>query len=147
MKKAILLLSISLLFLLVACTSDINGEVYENDEMCETDNVYENYEVSAVYEYDETNDVEDAITQEYDEEHDISEVLDALAEFAVYYFARLQAAWDDDDGEMWGIPLHTPVIIFCWDTNATAANYPDPEGEFARLYIDEIALYVGELST
>ena len=68
----------------------------------------------------------------------------SLPELAADFFARLQLIWDNDDGAMWGAPLHSAVIIFCTDTGITIANRPDAEGGLKRLDIDGIAVYKGE---
>jgi len=67
-----------------------------------------------------------------------------LAEFAAPYFARLQAIWDKDNGQMWGTPLHIPVIIFCTDTDVIAASSP---GRIAMQAhdIDGIAVYTATM--
>jgi len=81
--------------------------------------------------------------QEDEDVKRIFEVLHAHAEFAAYYFERLQSMWDEDNGEMWGVSLHTPVVIFCTESSAFAANRPDKEGEFSKLYIDGIEVFAG----
>ena len=41
------------------------------------------------------------------ENFDIAETSQFLpSDFASSYFERLQAMWDADDGEMWGLPMH-----------------------------------------
>ncbi|MDR2182946.1 MAG: hypothetical protein LBE55_02115 [Clostridiales bacterium] len=64
-------------------------------------------------------------------------------EAAAYLFGRLQDMWDADGGEMWGVPLHVPVIFVCGDTHIAMANRPDSQGEFIRQYADDIAVYIG----
>lgn len=64
-------------------------------------------------------------------------------EAAAYYLERLNAIWDADDGEMWGMPLHAPVIIACAETLIAVANRPDAEGKFERQYVGGFAVYVG----
>jgi len=73
------------------------------------------------------------------EENDFS-----LSEFAAPFFARLQYIWDEDNGEMWGMPLHSSVIIFCVDSGMAAANRPDAEGELVYADVDGVAVYMGE---
>ena len=67
-----------------------------------------------------------------------------LPEFAASFFAQLQFIWDKDNGQMWGTPLHSAVIIFCTDTRMVAANRPDAEGELGYMYIDGTTVYIGE---
>jgi len=136
MRKLFIILSVILLFI-TACGNGADEKAYEVDDAYESEGQPRDS-------YDDPDDAELVVIYEYEDVHDISEAIYALAEFASYYFGRLQEAWDDDNGEMWGVRLHTPVIIFCWDTNATAANYRDPEGEFERLDIDGVVVYVGE---
>lgn len=68
-------------------------------------------------------------------------------ENAVYYFRRLQALWDEDGGEMWGRPLHMPVVFVCEDTHIAIANRQRDESAtitpFTRHYVDGFAVYVG----
>ncbi|MCL2621344.1 MAG: hypothetical protein FWD97_10470 [Defluviitaleaceae bacterium] len=88
----------------------------------------------------------DENNHQQNEQH-IDEVQLAVAEYATYYFARLQSKWDDDNGEMWGVPLHTPLVIVCTDTSTAVANRPDSQGQFIRHYVDDTAVYIGSLST
>ena len=48
------------------------------------------------------------------------------------YFTKLHAIWDEDNGALWGIPLHTPLIIADSITRAAVANMPDPKGFFQK---------------
>jgi len=68
-----------------------------------------------------------------------------LAEFAAPFFAQLESIWDEDNGQMWGVPLHSAVIIFCFDTGRVVANRPDAGGELEYANIDGVAIYIGEL--
>lgn len=60
---------------------------------------------------------------------------------------RLQSKWDDDNGEMWGVLLHTPLVIVCTETSTAVANRPDLQGQFIRYYVYDTAVYIGSLST
>ena len=64
-------------------------------------------------------------------------------EGAAYLLERLQIMWDTDNGEMWGVLLHTPVVIVCGDTQVAVANRPDGFDEFERQYVRDFAVYVG----
>jgi len=120
------------------------------DHKAETEEPTEDYDNTiyeeVYYDYDDTE-----VIYEHEEERDISEVIDYIAEFAAYYFGRLQAAWDEDDGEMWGELLHVPVVILCEETSAFATNRSNVDswgteiyaGEFVRKYIDDSVVYVG----
>ena len=111
-------------------------EDYDNYEYEE--DVYDEYIYDYVYE-------DDAVIEIVHEPviRDLYETLEFLPGFAVYYFDRLQAMWDEDDGEMWGVPLHVPVIIFCEEHNVVAASRPDEEGVLERIYVDGTAIYFG----
>ena len=125
MKRVLLLLPMVLL-VLVACRNDIAEEDYATiipeevyvEETYENENYYRDKEMA-----------EDSF------------LLDI--EHAAYYLTRLQEMWDADGGEMWGVSLHIPVVIFCADTHEVLANQPDDEGEFVREYIDNNAVYTG----
>jgi len=151
MKKIIVLMLIIVFVVFsVACevaeepTEDgyVNEENDYEDETEEPDDYeYEEYVYEDVYEDDPVIEIihEPVI-------RDFYETLEFLPGFAVYYFDRLQAIWDEDDGEMWGVPLHAPLIIFCRDTNIAVASHPDEYGEFEEMYIDGTTVYVGEFS-
>lgn len=71
-------------------------------------------------------------------------------EAAAFYFARMEAAWDADGGEMWGVPLHAAIIFICIDTQIAIANRPSPrmalwtiEEEFVKYEVDGFGVYIG----
>lgn len=68
-------------------------------------------------------------------------------EEAAYYLARLQAIWNADDGQMWGVPLHAPVTFICNETHIFVSNRPinrpDLHGQFERQYVGDFGVYVG----
>jgi len=75
-------------------------------------NAYDLYELSeAVSAHGEYPSEENAIGKNNYEQYINNDQL-AVAEYAAYYFARLQALWDEDNGEMWGIPLHSPLVLY-----------------------------------
>jgi len=149
MKKTLILLPI-LFLLIVACGSDAgetissHNEDYENEEVIEAG---ENGDSASAHEDEEGDDYEDAIEPDGNgengaEQHE-TEPLPPLLEFATDIFKRLQEAWDEDDGEMWGVPLHTPVMIVCFETFEAVANRPYEPGDFIRQYVDGFTVYTG----
>jgi len=124
-----------MLFIFSACGINTGEEGYIDDTIYESDAGEEVSSNDVIYE-DES---------EYEDENEIdtAEALQELAEFAAPLFAWLEAMWDEDDGEMWGLPLNSPVIFFCSETDAVVANRPDREGEFVKQYIDGVPVYAG----
>ena len=64
-------------------------------------------------------------------------------EAAAYWFAWVHAAWDADGGEMWGVPLHVPIVFVCDDTGIAVANRPNLRDGFVEQYVGDIRVYVG----
>jgi len=64
-------------------------------------------------------------------------------EFAARIFARLQAGWDYDNGEMWGMPLHSPVIFHCAETDFIMSNRQNASGELDEFYVNGITVHTG----
>jgi len=62
-------------------------------------------------------------------------------DLATQYLAELEALWDTDSGELWGIPLSIPYIIVDNITRKAVANMPDYDGIFTY----ENGAYVGFL--
>ena len=157
MKKLWLL---SLLMLLIFTACRFSGEGYDDAVIPEELNGAEELLDEEAYE-DDAYENEDY--QEYDEYEYVPEVIviplptpaavtepalmfpyNQLEEIAEY-FARLQAMWDEDDGEMWGMPLHAPVIIFCRITRAFATNMtPAHLDNLSRQYVGDTVVYTGE---
>jgi len=140
-KLIIMLLGLALTSVVAGCgrTTDGAGYAYNINTPVEAPPTNEEYI------YDKSL-LEVPLHDEYDNELYADETTSALIEFAAYYFARLQAMWDEDDGKMWGIPLHTPIVIVCRQTSTVAANRPDSQHEFTHYYIDGTAVYVSTLS-
>ena len=113
----IILLPVVIIFLVACSSSDGRAYDYDYDEY---DNGYEYCQ----YEITECE----------------TELL-LIAEMACF-LAAIHALWDADDGAMWGVPLHTP-IIFVDDTRVAVASHPDWQGEFVRQYFDDVPVYVG----
>ena len=59
---------------------------------------------------------------------------------ASYLFERLDAIWDADGGNLWGINLHSPVVIADTMTRYAVANMPDVDGE---IFTKQGNVYVG----
>jgi len=143
--KAVALFSI-ILIILTACSHNAD-RIYEDEAIYdETEIIYED---EAVFDVNETIYEDEVLFDENeiicDGDYGRYEVVPTLPldEFAAYYFTQLQAIWDDDDGEMWGVRFDSPVIIFCPETHMAAANRADAEGEFEKHYINGTTVYMG----
>ena len=64
-------------------------------------------------------------------------------DFVAAAFARVKAIWDEDDGDLWGFPLHTPLLIADELTREAVANMPDSQGILKKH--GELDVYVGVL--
>jgi hypothetical protein len=65
-------------------------------------------------------------------------------EVAARLFAMAEAIWDEDDGALWGVPLHAPLIIGCGLTRDGVAN--QPMGEYlVRQTVGDRFVYAGIL--
>jgi len=53
-------------------------------------------------------------------------------DLAAEYLAMMEAAFDKDDGELWGAPLHTPFILVDPITREAVANQPFPKADLER---------------
>jgi len=126
-KRIVLLLTIACLMLLTGCSADEQYDPYE----------LESYEVRpAVY---NEHDGQQAID---DDNNDDAEFVSSIPlDLAEELFTLMQAAWDEDDGDLWGFNLFAPSMIADPISRHAVANMPDPEGHFTR-YGD---LYVGIL--
>ena len=128
--------ALTVLIFIAGCTSP----EYENSyapcvlyEPQETDTPRETLESTEAHEPQETAPAQTEPTIQ----HESRIPLDVAAA----YFSKLQAIWDEDDGALWGIPLHTPIIFACPMTRHAVANMPDPEGLLQR----QNDVYVGIL--
>ena len=140
MKRVLCILAMALLIpMLTAC----GGEAYveEVDYADDYDDYADGYDYDDYDEHDDYQEYNDY--NDYDEENDIGARILELAEFAAYYFDRLQAMWDADDGAMWGVRLDLPVVIGCMEFQIAAATHPDADGNFARFYFDGTVAYAG----
>jgi hypothetical protein len=62
-------------------------------------------------------------------------------DMAAAFFTELEGLFDADNGALWGIPLHTPVIFLDIESRDIVANRPDTQG----LLVKYGAIYVGTL--
>jgi len=120
--------AIASLLLLSACGGDYAAE----DD-------YVNYEHENEYVYEHVHEHENDISEDF--AHPINST--EFFEFAAAQFAALQAIWDADGGDMWGVPLHSPVIIFCSALEVIAANQPDNVWDLERIYVNGVTIYTG----
>ena len=51
---------------------------------------------------------------------------------AARYFEKVKEIWDKDNGELWGFPLHAPLMFADTVTRHAVINMPDPNGYFQR---------------
>jgi len=162
MFTAITLLIISLAFVITGCGANERCE-NEADAQEETP-YYDSYTASMEYIADvadiseetpedgiyEPNDelpqeirchnpIETGYAHNEDKQYAASIPLD----LAAYFFTRLCALFDADNGYLWGGPLHTPFIFLDLATRYIVANQPDPAGRFER----RGNVYVGTLPT
>jgi len=137
MKRGVFIL---IMVLLIPMLTGCGNGVYAEEVSYADDYDEYVYEYKHDYEYDVHDDGDYG---DYDAEIEIEAQILELAEFASYYFGRLQAIWDADDGAMWGVRLDLPVIIFCNEYQIAAATHPDVEGNFTRYYFGDIAVYAG----
>ena len=140
MKRVLCVLAMVLLIsMLAACV----GEAYAGEVDYADD--YDDY--ADGYDYDEYDDYDEPELEPDDEiDTDISVYELAqieLAQIAAYYFSRLQAIWDADDGALWGIRLDSPIVFFCAESHIVVANRPDAEGEFERKNVGGVDVYIG----
>ena len=157
MKMAILLTAV---IFFTACGGG-SGEAYEYDETANGEYAYNGSEAE-YYLYENGMDAEppaEIIEVNYQPPSEQCEIEAAelaaarekaareaeqrlIAEMA-HLLARMQALWDADGGEMWGVPLHIPLILNCNRTLVTVANRPNEQERFARQYVDGFPVYVG----
>jgi len=114
MKKVLKLVIIGVLStILVACTNN-NSDIEEFREA--------------------TNDIPDTSVEQGSSPIDL--------DIASYLFERLDTILDADDGYLWGVNLHGPVVIADVQTRYAVANMPDEDGE---IFTRQGDLYVGRL--
>ena len=65
---------------------------------------------------------------------------------AARLFAEANAIWDADDGYLWGVPLHTPLVVACSLTR-TAAACRQLSDRFSRYAVGDMYVYAGVLPT
>ena len=115
---------------------------------CGADNGYAEYadELEYVEEAEYVEEIEDDETEDLGATRPVelpwNETSLSLEE-AAYYLARLQAMWDADNGEMWGVPLDVPVTFFCNDTKIVVSSHQHRNGGFVRQYVGDFGVYVG----
>jgi len=127
------ILCIGLIFLLKACGASeyeyipnyIEYETETNETEVEADHEPEE-EPEPLVEPDYTK-------EEYfpEPEHEVvtlSYDFSISIELAAHFFAQTQAIWDADDGDLWGVPLHMPLIFADSLTRHAVANVPDTRG-------------------
>lgn len=85
----------------------VNGYTYFDEDEAEEDNEGE---------------------EESEEEVAVESVLDFAQ--AARFFAAAQAIWDEDGGDLWGAPLHVPLVFACNLTRDGVTNRPF--GDFVR---------------
>jgi len=94
--------------------------------------------------YEDTSLTEEVIIpEEVQIDDEPAEDSSALIDFAAPFFARLQYVWDKDNGDMWGEPLHSAVVVFCMASGMVAANRADAEGELTQVDEHGTIFYVG----
>ena len=147
--KSIIIL-LAAIVLLAACNSgnDGNGEPYEYDADV-YDEIDEEYYPEAATDNNETDEPTSANDDtEYPEEAEeeppeLSEEEQQLVAEMAHFLAMLQSIWDEDNGTMWGIPLHVPIVLVCGDTQLAVANRPSWQRDFVPQYVDGNLVYVG----
>ena len=120
-----------LLLLFSACGRQASYEEYTEHDV-EYNNFYTETYASTIYygselsSYDATCATVEKFESELETESDIEIEfsVDLDLALAAGFFARAEAAWDADDGALWGIPLHRNIAIACRRTGYAAANHP-----------------------
>ena len=147
-----------LLLFLTACSvsappvpDDIHHAEYDGINECgnETDDItgYED-EQDAESNYDNGNYKEQYYDCDIGEDTGyILQLPELTPEIVANYFAIMEEIWNADGGEMWGIPLHAPLMFVCDYTEFAIANRPGPNpDDFMRQYVGNVAVYVGTFS-
>jgi len=62
-------------------------------------------------------------------------------ELAAQFLSEVEAVWDADNGALWGIPLHAPLIIANHLTHQAVANMPD----YGSIFTYQDGMYTGFL--
>jgi len=73
-------------------------------------------------------------------------IIESVIDFtmAANLFSQAQDIWDADNGELWGIPLHAPLVIACALTREAVACQPLGL-DFTRQTVGDTAIYAGTL--
>jgi hypothetical protein len=150
----LLLPILTFLLLLSACGRQASYEEY-TEQNVEYNNFYSEtyapnvYDDSNLSSHDTTYTTVETPESELEAEPNIGIELsvDLDLALAARLFARAEAAWDADDGALWGIPLHRNLAIACRETGYVAANRPF-SAEFIpyKTYIQNVGyhiIYVG----
>ena len=129
-KSMSILLIICMLFALVACT---NNNATQSDESSSSLPAESNTPpVSASPSVSASPTPTQSVKT-----HESSIPLDLAAE----YFDKVRAIWDEDDGKLWGVPLHAPLVFADTITRHLVADTQDPMGNLQR----QGDVYVGVL--
>jgi len=139
MKKALILCSIFIALMLAAC-GDANDYYEEQDdptqyvpqEVVELDEPDEPTEPEEPTEPTEPNEPNEPDITEETAERVLDFVPSIDLDFAAEIFAIAQALWDEDDGQLMGVPLHAPLMIADNRTRHAVTNMPDAHGRFIR---------------
>ena len=136
MKKYYLFLTIAIL-LLTACGRQSPDEDYAVDA-----DEYYNITYDITYEAE----LDDPPADTYIPAEEPAPVFESDIDFVMValLFARTEAIWDTDDGALWGVPLHVPLIIACSLTRVGVASQPLWEG-LVQYPTDDMIVYVGML--
>jgi len=129
-KKVLILCSIIIVLMLAACGDAADYYDEQDDPMPyvpqETIELDEPDEPSEAEESEEPDITKEAAERTLDFIPSID--LDVAAEL----FAIVQAIWDEDDGQLIGVPLHAPLMISDVLTRHAVTNQPDAFGQFIR---------------
>jgi len=89
----------------------------------------------------ENTSTEDIPTEVYTEDEPSPPLSAIPLDYAARFFAEFDALHTEDNGELWGVYLHTPFIFVDPDTRNIVANRPDPQG----ILVKEGDVYIGVL--
>jgi len=137
-KKNIVLLIIILgLISWVGCSSLSNSKA----EM-ELQKESESFQEETIQPEDLKTEIEPPEQEEDSIEFEIIDIPFCI-EQAAEYIAEMTAIWDEDDGELWGMYLHAPVMIICRNTREIITNVPDNEGSLVPVETEFGIVYSG----